>query len=251
MNENAGLVRQAEWFAQELENLLTAVLGARETPYTGVPVGVDNRGEESFLIRQADPEGVPLTVDGRPLLRLAYRFRCTCSNPVNELQVEDSGISLRAEADAEPMFHYDYVRSVRGTIPAAHINVHASNDSATKAMLACGAKAQGRNRRREFVQRGFFPTFSSLHFPVGGDRLRPGLEDVLQMAVYEFGIDTEGGWLDVIEESRERYRETQLRAFVREFPDIAFGELRSGGYLNGDTVVRPERVGRPSRLKRY
>lgn len=172
---------QARSFAQRLEDLLTAVLGEAPggRPYTATPVGFPYRGTDMFLIRQDDPDGVALTVDGRPLLRLSYKFRCTCANPYGELQVEESNVTLRAENDAEPLLHYDYVRGARGNVPVAHINVHASNDSATRAMLACGMKAQGRGRRRDFMERGVFPTFSSLHLPVGGDRMRPGLEDVL------------------------------------------------------------------------
>ena len=244
---------QVKTFAQHLEDLLTAVLGAScgGRPYTAAPVGFVYRGTDMFLIRQEEDDGVALTVDGRPLLRLSYKFRCTCSNPYGELQVEESSIALRVESDAEPLLHYDYVRGARGSVPAAHINVHESNDSATRTMLACGMKARGRGRRRDFMERGVFPTFSSLHLPVGGDRMRPGLEDVLQMAVYEFGIDATDGWLDAVEAGREEYRATQLRAFVREFPDIAFEELRQGGYVDGDVPQRPTREGRASRLRRY
>lgn len=245
------LAGQAERFAQRLEDMLTAVLGSADDSYTMTVAGPPRKGVEMVLVRQRDPGGVALMVDGRPLLRLSYKFRCTCDNPVSELQVEESNIALRAENDAEPLLHYDYVRSARGNVPAAHINVHASSDSATRAMLACGMKAQGRNRRRDFMERGVFPTFSSLHLPVGGDRMRPGLEDVLQMAVCEFGIDTADGWLEAIESSREAYRTTQLRAFVREFPDVAFEELRAAGYVDGDAPRRPIREDRVSRLKRY
>ena len=250
---SVALPDQARAFAQHLEDLLTAVLGVPRDgrSYTATPTGFVYRGSDMFLIRQGDDDGVALTVDGRPLLRLSYKFRCTCANPYGELQVEESNIMLRAENDAEPLVHYDYVRGARGGVPAAHINVHASNDSATRAMLSCGMKAQGRGRRREFMERGVFPTFSSLHLPVGGDRMRPGLEDVLQLAVCEFGIDTTDCWLDAVETSREEYRATQLRAFVREFPDIAFEELRRGGYVDGDVPRRPVREGRASRLRRY
>ena len=82
-----------------------------------------------------------------------------------------------------------------------------------------------------------FPTFSSLDLPVGGDRMRPGLGDVLQLAVCEFGIDATNGWLDGVEAGREECRAAQLRAFVREFPDIAFEGLRQGGYVDGDAAT--------------
>lgn len=252
MNDIANLDEQAALFAQRLENLMTSVVGPTENSYTTVTSGLQRKSTEAILIQQNNQKGIALSVEGKPLLRLSYKFRCTCDNPATELQVEESNIALRTESSAEPLLHYDYVRNIRGNIPAAHINVHASNDAATKAMLACGFKAQGRNRRQDFIKRGIFPTFSSLHLPVGGDRMRPGLEDVLQLAVYEFGIDVEDGWQDAIEASREEYRKIQLRAFVREFPDIAFEELRQAGYVKGEHVPeRPTREGRVSRLIRY
>jgi hypothetical protein len=39
---------------------------------------------------------------------------------------------------------------------------------------------------------------SDLHFPVGGSRFRPSLEDVLDMLVRELGVDHEPGWRDAL-----------------------------------------------------
>ncbi|WP_369343326.1 hypothetical protein [Bifidobacterium aquikefiricola] len=139
-------------------------------------------------------------------------------------------------SDSVPMFHYDFVRTAGKGIPSAHINVHASNDSAVKVMLGCGGKNRGKARRKRFVDSGFFPTFSTLHFPVGGDRFRPGLEDVLEMLIREFGIDAEDHCLDAIKDSRKEYRERQLRALVREFPQIVYDELIQAGH---DLAERP------------
>lgn len=119
-------------------------------------------------------------------------------------------------------------------------------------MLACGSKSQGKNRRKAFLEKGTFPTFSSLHFPVGGDRFRPGLEDVLQMAIYEFGIDAQPQWQQAIEQSRAEYRTRQISALVCEFPDIAYQALSQNGYLDSGTPPqRPEREDTKSRLTKY
>lgn len=252
MTEETVVRQKATSFAQTLEELMTNVLGLAAVPYTETPVGLNNRyGGPSFLVSSRS-EGIPLTVEGHPILRLSYRYRCTCDNPRSLLQVEQSSIQLRPENGSQPIVSYDYVRGARSNTPAAHINVYASNDEATKAMLACGSKRQGRNRRRDFIDKGIFPTFSSLHFPVGGDRMRPGLEDVLQMACTEFGIDARDDWLDAVEASREQYRAEQLRALVREYPDIACETLQSEGLLGGDTRIdRPVIPGRVGRLRRY
>lgn len=246
------LEEQATAFAQRLENMLTEVLGETDDQYTEVPQGMRTRQGAAYVVKSRDGMGIPLTVDDKPILRLSYRFQCSCRDGRAFLQVDESSIALRAESDSAPIFHYDFVRNVKGFIPAAHINIHASNDSATKAMLACGAKSQGRNRRKNFIEQGSFPTFSTLHFPVDGDRLRPGLEDVLQMAVYEFGIDVRTGWLPALERSRAEYRTRQLRALIREFPDIAYDELKKDGHLDGSgSVERPVANTSRDRLVKY
>lgn len=254
MSEDPGHIEeQAVDFAQRLENMLTEVLGHPEDgQYTADPQGMRNRRNVSYLIKVRDSLGVPLTVGGAAILRLSYRYQCSCRDSSPHLQVDESSITLRAESDPAPIVHYDFVRAAHGTIPAAHINIHASSDSATKAMLACGSKSQGRNRRKAFLDKGTFPTFSSLHFPVGGDRLRPGPEDVLQMAIYEFGVDVQPGWREAIERSRAEYRTRQINALIREFPDIAYQALLQDGYLDGGMPPhRPERADTQSRLVKY
>lgn len=253
MNEESDHTQeQATDFAQRLENMLTEVLGPSEGQYTADPQGTRIKRSISYLIKTQDPLGIPLKVGEDTILRLSYRYQCSCRDSNAYLQVDKSSITLRAESDPAPIVHYDYVRDARGTIPAAHINIHASNDSATKAMLACGSKSQGKTRRKQFLDKGTFPTFSSLHFPVGGDRFRPGLEDVLQMAIYEFGIKTQPGWQQAIEQSQAEYRTRQIIALVQEFPDIAYQTLAEDGYLNSGTPPqRPERTDTQSRLTKY
>lgn len=165
---------QAIDFAQRFENMLTEVLGQpSDGQYTADPQGARKKRSASYLIKTRDPQGISLTVGGSTILRLSYRYQCSCRDSNSYLQVDESAITLRAESDPAPIIHYDYVRDPHSAIPAAHINIHASNDSATKAMLACGSKSQGKNRRKAFLEKGTFPTFSSLHFPVGGGRFRP------------------------------------------------------------------------------
>ncbi|CAM2813274.1 MULTISPECIES: hypothetical protein [Dermacoccus] len=75
-----------------------------------------------------------------------------------------------------------------------------------------------------------------LHFPLGGARFRPALEDVLQMLVEEFGVDAVDGWRKHLAQGRERWRRIQTRAVVRDAPDEAVATLRALGYL----VTEPE-----------
>lgn len=251
METEEGLESQALGFAQRLENLMTGVFGLRDDPYTADPEAKESADSIKVIIQSFPREGIPLCCDGLTVLRLDYTYKCSCRTDHAYLQVDDSEITLRVENERTPIMHYDYVRNPIGGIPAAHINVHASNDSATRVMLACGKRTRGKQRRQEFVEKGVFPTFSMLHFPVGGDRLRPGLEDVLQMAVIEFGIDTADDWRTVIEDSRAEYRTRQIRALVDEFPDIAYDALIRHGHDLTERPTRPDRTGRVDNLTRF
>ncbi len=243
---------QATQFAQRIENLLQGVLGANDDLYTAAPEGRRVRGGgTSYVIRQLCEKGIPINSAGECILKLSYTFHCSCRQPDAWLQVDKSSIMLTGEPEHIPLLRYDYVRSPSSDIPAAHLNVYGSNDMASRLMLTCYGGKRTRNRRKEYVEKGAFPTFSSLHFPVGGDRLRPGLEDILQMAIYEFHIDVEPDWEITLNDSRAEYRSRQIKALVREFPDLAYEALIEIGC---DLTEKPERSGRddrPSMLIRY
>jgi hypothetical protein len=243
---------QATQFAQRIEDLLQHVLGANDTLYTAAPEGKLARGgRSSYVIHQLPEDGISINSDGECILKLSYTFHCSCKEPGSWLQVDKSSIMLTGEPKHVPLFRYDYVRSPSSDIPAAHLNVYGSNDTASRLMLACSGGKRTRNRRKEYLEKGAFPTFSSLHFPVGGDRLRPGLEDVLQMAVYEFHIDVEPEWENALNDSRAEYRQSQIKAIVREFPDLVYDELVESGHDLTKKPERQKRDDRPSMLIRY
>ncbi|PLS23802.1 hypothetical protein BLI708_00185 [Bifidobacterium imperatoris] len=245
--------KQATDFAQRMETLLQNVLGGLEEGYVAEPHDKRLRGGRiGYRITQREKRGIELNSDGETVASLSFSFECSCKDAGAWLQVDKSVIMVSAEPEHMPLFHYDFNRVVGSEIPGAHINIFGSNDAATRIMLSCGNGSRGKSRRKKYINDGAFPTFSTLHFPVGGDRFRPGLEDVLQMAVYEFHIDTTADWKRFIEESRAEYRERQLKALIREFPDIAYDTLKREGYL--DASVPPERPHRDegqSRLTQY
>jgi hypothetical protein len=67
---------------------------------------------------------------------------------------------------------------------------------------------------------------SKVHLPVGGFRMRPCLEDFLQLLVYEFKFDAEAGAQQVIDDGRVKWRGRQLAAMVRDDPETAARVLR-------------------------
>lgn len=244
---------QVEQFAQRIENLLASVVLVSEEDYvfTAAPEGTYARGGNTrYVITQREERGIPLFCEGEEILFLSYMFSCSCRHSGSWLQVDSSSLKLVC-GDGTPLLHYDYTREATHNTPGAHLNVHASNDTVSQLMLSCMTGKRGRSRRQKFVKSGIFPTFSNLHLPVGGDRLRPCLEDVLQMTIYEFDIDVKDGWQVALEESRAEYRKRQIRAIVREFPDLAYQTLIDEGYDLRFKPERPNHVGTEGNLTRY
>lgn len=244
--------QQATEFAQRIETLLQNVLGGRGDGYVAEPEGMSLRGGRTgYRITQRNGRGIPLNSDGETVAGLSFRFQCSCRNENSWLQIDKSVIMITVEPEHMPLFHYDYNRERTSETPGAHINIFGSNDAATRIMLSCGKGLRSKNRRKKYINDGAFPTFSTLHFPVGGDLFRPGLEDMLQMAAYEFHIDVTDEWEKPLNYSRAEYRERQLKALVREYPDLAWDALTENGANLAKRPERPQRSDRPGVLVKY
>ncbi|MFG1653709.1 hypothetical protein ACGFIE_27625 [Micromonospora sp. NPDC049275] len=79
---------------------------------------------------------------------------------------------------------------------------------------------------------------AKFHFPLGGHRFRPCVEDVLQAVVEEICVDTVDGWRNAVDEGREKWRQLQLLAAVRDAPSLAARALNELDYK----VVPPDSV---------
>lgn len=240
-----------EEFAHRLVVLLRGVLDVDDMDDV---VQVNDSPELGLSVISSFDRGIPLRVEGKEVLRLAFEYECEMSDH-GYLTIDKSSIRVLPVPShhyvGAPFFHYDYVRDHHGHIPAAHMNIHASNDELTKIILQCGSKERGKRRRKDFVKNGTFPTVSDLHFPLGGNLFRPSLEDVLEMLIAEFGIDAHTQWHDVITKSRYEYRMIQYKALVREHPEIAVEALRESGLQYDEATVPAARRGAVNRLTAY
>ncbi|WBB78991.1 hypothetical protein O7606_22805 [Micromonospora sp. WMMD882] len=90
---------------------------------------------------------------------------------------------------------------------------------------------------------------AKFHFPLGGHRFRPCVEDVLQAVIEEFNVDTVDGWRAAVETGREQWRRLQLLAAVRDAPAVAASALEALDYK----VVQPASApaGNPKRLRSF
>src|SRR5690606_38919905 len=133
-----------------------------------------------------------------------------------------------------------------GKVPSAHLNVHAHRDEMVHAMVMAARQHRGRSREGALDRRQT-THMAAIHFPLGGHRFRPSLEDVLEGGVREFGADTRRGWEQAIARGRLAWREMQLKAAVRDNPAAAVTMLEALGYRvdtpgDGGPGRRDERV---------
>lgn len=235
----AGELRdQAQQFADRLTASVHAIAQACE-PFEVKAIQTSD-GAERFAVMQEPDTGVPLTVAGDVLLTLKVQYMCAWDRARRFLAVDESKVKVYAggQAQGEPLFRYEYVRHPRKDHPGAHIQIHAHRDGITHVMSKAGGSTK-RARRR--AGSDSVPRMSELHFPVGGPRYRPCLEDVLEMLVCELGVDCDSAGREALAIGREEWRRQQTRTVVRDAPDEAADALRLLGYR----VRSPRRGKRP------
>ncbi len=216
------LIELAQDFATEISDTVRALVPSC-APFTADAVGT------RVAVEQSPATGIPLCVKKRPLLTLNVTFRCELDTSGTYLAVETSSFKVfeGARAAGEPLFRYDYERRPTSQIPGAHLQVHAHRDAMTWALSQAGT-ATPRGKRRAGAND--VPRLAELHFPLGGHRFRPCLEDLLEMLVSELGVDSTKKGLRALQDGRERWRRHQVRAVVRDAPDEAVALLTELGY---------------------
>lgn len=182
-------------------------------------------------IRPAQQEGkpavIPLQLQGKTFLGLVVQFDCIWDSRNKFLAVERSTFEVRPLANkrGDPLFRVDYVREQSKDLPCSHIHVHAHRDEFTHRLGHAGEKSRHSRRR---VKRSFseIPKVSEFHFPTGGPRFRPCLEDVLETLRVEFGLDVDNNlWSNHLRKVRAKWRRIQTAAVVRDSPQTAIDVL--------------------------
>lgn len=224
MTDVTELLRQAEEFALELAGTVSA--------FTGRGCGFEAmvRGRKVHISIR-DGQTIPLEVDGVAHLSLVISIECSWDSAGDYLAVIESKFAVFAgtQTNKEPLFRYEYVREPVGGVPSAHLQVHAHRDAFTHAMSSAGRKSR-RGKRSSKLSPDTWPAVAEFHFPLGGPRFRPCLEDVLEALQLEFGLDTGSGWREALELGREKWRRQQIRSAVRDAPEDAAEVLRTIGY---------------------
>jgi len=209
---------QARIFAADISDLLNGTvtggirLTAVVTPERGTIVG---RG---ITKRQWQVQSIPLTLNAkaaRAWLRVGYVLQLDPERV--HLTVAKSDYSLYLDEPCDEMvLHYDYDREPTNEYPAAHFQV--SGTASALAELCERTGQQGKDLK-------------DFHFPVGGRRYRPTLEEVIEFLVIEGFADARDGWTDIVAAHRADWEDRQLCAAVRRNPDVAVDQLREDGFL--------------------
>jgi hypothetical protein len=206
---------QARAFADRLSDLLngTVANGVRvswlKTP-TGAIVGY-NVSKTSPL-----PECVPVTLTAaKPRCYVGLAHTLTLDR--EGLWLTDAKSYFGLYLDPLPdrtIVRYDYEREPKHDYPSAHVQVHGESP-----------------HLRELGERlGAMRDLQRLHFPVGGKRFRPSIEDLIEFLVVEGIADARVGWIDVLQVHRRNFYVNQLRAAVRRDQEEAAEQLRREGW---------------------
>lgn len=248
--DKAERLRQAaQAFATHLTMTVQSTFGPQVAPFEATARVGDSRGRIS--VTQDPSAGIALTIDGQPRLCLKVEYWCTWDSAEAYLAVDDAKIKVFSVGDRQALFRYEYVRDPDSSQPCSHLHVHAHRDAFTHTMIRSGEGSPRARRRRQSLHRqGDIPRMSELHFPLGGHRFRPCLEDVLHMLIDEFGVDTVAGAMEALACGRESWRVSQIAASVRDDPETVARVMAELGYaMTAPSDGHPPR--RMDRLRAY
>lgn len=208
-------------FAGDLTRTLRRALGEQVPPFQLLVRPSRSTADEAKVVVRlpAETQGIDLLVDAQPVLRLDVTYHCSWDSSARYLRIESSSFKVFSRSSTEPLFRYDYVHTPTSDLPGAHLNVHGHHDHIVWSMLQ-GQKRRGKRRARA-AEAGSVPGLRELHFPLGGPRFRPCLEDLVEMLICEFGVDCEPTWRDALGDGRAAWRRKQLAAAMWDDPETA------------------------------
>lgn len=251
MSSGTNLADTATTFAAELLATVRGVVPGVQDDAIGVDIatqGQDSKGPQRLIIK--NPEPILLRINGHDALHLLIDLRCEWDHKGAYLAVRTSKIHVLPVGYSEPLFRYEFVHSLTAA-PTAHLHLHAHRDELVYTMVrGTRGKPKVRMSAVDGTSGRAVPRLSDLHFPLGGPRYRPCVEDVLQLLVNEFDIETVQGYQEAIDAGRQAWRRRQLGAAVRDIPEEAARVLKELGY-----TVQPPESGPPEdkidRLTQY
>ena len=213
------LEKQARRFAEDTSDLLnkTVADGVRVSALkTAKGHGIIGSG-----ISKRRSVSLPITISPSDKKAVVFLYLLHSYEPDPEgvwLTMTQSTMSLYtspAMEDDELVVGIDYARNPGNQFPGAHLHVAGKRDDLDAIYL--GDERKTRKLR-------------DLHFPVGGKRFRPSLEDLVEFMVTEEMVDPRPGWEQEVKKHRARWEAIQLKAAVRRNQEDAAVALREAGW---------------------
>jgi len=227
VSEHAALAA-AQAFAAELTETVQGVLPG--SPSFQAMLVVPPHVQVSVF----DPTGkiakLPLFISGEHVGDWRLSMSVNFDHSGEYLKVIRSAFTLMmAENDSIPLVRYEFDDLMR-TAPIAHWQFHAERGAFSH--LLGFARSAGKKVTPY--------SLSSLHFPVGGARMRPGVDDLLEFLVKECHFDTVETWRTSILASRDRYRRIQARTIARDMQEEVAATLVEAGWKVTPPETLPE-----------
>ncbi|MFJ9420736.1 hypothetical protein [Streptomyces sp. NPDC101249] len=202
------LRNQTTRFTKEIQTLLNSTIGRYvQIKAVAIELGDDRLFALGHLLDKRTMTAQRFQLKPRAPkaeLWMDVSFQLRLDMEREHLMVHKSFVGVFGTQQAKQgLFHYDYERDKADGYPDAHLQVygvsdlfHTLNDPKTDA---------GRSQ-------------AQLHFPVGGRRFRPCLEDVIEFLVVERLVEARDNYRLVLDSGRERFRRNQLMAAMRRDP---------------------------------
>jgi hypothetical protein len=214
----SSLADRSRAFAGEVADLLERTIGC---PFSIVSVRM--RDGEKYVVRPGDNEGrptrIPLYVGGEHLADLELVMYQMLDRAGEYLKTSRTDFRVFSTIDRTPLLRLEYDSEAR-VVPSAHWQFHAERGAFVHLLTIA-------SRTRPVRGPG---DLSKLHLPVGGERFRPGLEDLLELLIRDCGIDGAEGREEAVKQGRKRWRLRQLRSAVRDQQEEVAGLLRDLGW---------------------
>lgn len=154
--------------------------------------------------------------EGRLMLKIEFRVSLDEESEYLAVQHSTYGLWVRPvpRRHPRPIFRVEYDRDAYNKSPA-HVHVHAESLEFGWIYGTAGLAP---------------PRLSEIHFPVGGRRFRPTVEEFLRfLDREELFVDWQEGWARIVEESLSEWERNQALATVRQHTEAAV-VLRRMGY---------------------
>lgn len=237
-NDEQSIDLQASEFASKITGIAQIFGGPEAEEFVSEVV----RGKSGWLVEIHNNNcGFTLNADEHQAFLVQASWTCSSDHSGRWLKVGRSSFGVYlSKRPNRPLFRYDFNAEYQANLPKAHIHFQADHPdmNPTEPMrdtqVSLDHVGEGSKRARKRAKHEKRINVSDLHFPVGGTRFRPSLEDVLLMMVEEYGIVP---WELEPHEAVARLRETivdwrksQTRAVIRDMPSLAIEYFESQGF---------------------